>query len=195
MDLVTATVIFELQESRMVNKPVGAIGRAISREKRVKEEEVVRVIGEHVAGYLQGGADKEAEDIELGKEVGLDLEVIGLRWKVARKRAKSKAVIEEASASSKNSSAQPKVEEPKIGVVEPKRKRIVQWKQRANGGWEYLLEGETMYRRHFGPPPKLKAVPQPQLKVVDQAKPRPESELEPEPRGRRTENGRASEKA
>jgi len=150
VDLVTATAISELQESRMVNKPVGAIGRAISREKRVKEEEVVRVIGEHVAGYLQGGADKEAEDIELGKEVGLDLEVIGLRWKVARKRAKSKAeVVEEASASSKNSSAQPKVEEPKIGVVEPKRKRIVQWKQRPNGGWEYLLEGETMYRRNF----------------------------------------------
>jgi len=106
-DLVTATVIFELQESRMVDKPVGAIGRAINREKRVKEEEAVRVIGEHVAGYLQGGADKEAEDIELGKEVGLDLEVIGLRWKVARKKAKSKAeVVEEASASSKNSSAQ-----------------------------------------------------------------------------------------
>ena len=178
MDLVTATVIFELQESRMVDKPVGAIGRAISREKRVKEEEAVRVIGEHVAGYLQGGADKEAEDIELGKEVGLDLEVIGLRWKVARKRAKSKAeVVEEASASSKNSPAQPKVEGPKIGVVEPKRKRIVQWKQRPNGGWEYLLEGETMYRLHFGATPKL---PQPQLKVLDQAKPRPEPEPEPE---------------
>ena len=120
MDLVTATVIFELRESRMVDKPFGAIGRAISREKRVKEEEAVRVIGEHVAGYLQGGADKEAEDIELGKEVGLDLEVIGLRWKVARKRAKSKVgVIEEASASSKNSSAQPKVEELKIGLSSP----------------------------------------------------------------------------
>ena len=143
MDLATATVIFELQENRMVDKPFGAIGRAISREKRVKEEEAVRVIGEHVAGYLQGGADKEAEDIELGKEVGLDLEVIGLRWKVARKRAKSKAeVVEEASASSKNSPAQPKVEGPKIGVVEPKRKRIVQWKQRPNGGWSICLKAK-----------------------------------------------------
>jgi putative DNA primase/helicase len=46
-----------------------------------------------------------------------------------------------------------------------------EWRQ-IGGGWEYRPEGETVWRRHFGPRPG--AVPQ--LRVVDQAKPEPEAE-------------------
>jgi hypothetical protein len=39
-----------------------------------------------------------------------------------------------------------KVEEPKV--------KIARWRQLANGGWEYLLGGEIVWRRGFGPRPK-----------------------------------------
>jgi len=58
-----------------------------------------------------------------------------------------------------------------------------EWRQLANGGWEYRLRGETVWRRWFGPPPKQimgpKAVPQ--LKVVEQIKPQEEEANKPEP--------------
>ena len=98
--------------------PVG-VGQVIGEALRAKEEkekqelEAIGLIGEHVKGYLEGGPDLEAEDIELGQKLGVDLEVIRLRWKVVRKKR-------EAAASLKNSATQPSIEESKKTTEEPK---------------------------------------------------------------------------
>ena len=145
----------------MIDKPVGAIGQAISEaaeEKERQEWEAIRVIGEHIAHYLLGGPDLETEDIELGRKAGVgDLEVIKLRWNVARKKsAKLKAVTEEeASASLKNPTVQPSVEPSKDW------KRDEKWK-----GW----------RRPWPKQIEAKAI---EAKAVEAPKPKPEPEPEP----------------
>jgi hypothetical protein len=64
----------------------------------------------------------------------------------------------EAEAFFKNPVAQPIRVEPKVEVVKSKPKGI-KWRQTAVG-WEYLVDGETMWRRDFGAGPKL-ALPKP----------------------------------
>jgi len=67
---------------------------------------------------------------------------------------------------------------PSVAKVGP---RVTRWRQLPSGAWEYLLEGQSFWRRHFGIPPKhvgTVAKPVVQLKVVDQAKPEPEPEPE-----------------
>jgi hypothetical protein len=150
----------------MVDKPVGVIGAAISEaaEAREKQEwEAIKVIGEHVADYLQGGPDLEAEDIELGRRAGVtDLEVIELRWKVARKKvrdreaAKLKVVEEEAHAASlKKPEVHAEVEPtPRIEPSKVEPKRGVEWQRGSGGKWFYRI-GRGVWRISLGPPPKL----------------------------------------
>jgi Family of unknown function (DUF5906) len=118
-------VIATFREAMMVDRPVG-IGAAISEavEEREKQQwEAIEVIRQHIAGYLLGGPDLETEDIELGRQAGVnDLEVIELRWKVARKKRRKQ---EEAQG-----------EEPKLRVIEtlkPKSKEKASW--RRDGGY------------------------------------------------------------
>ena len=47
-------------------------------------EEAVGLIGKHIEDYLNGGPDKEAENIELGERHGLNLANIKSRWTNAR---------------------------------------------------------------------------------------------------------------
>src|SRR5260370_11870013 len=112
---------------KMTDRAFG-IGHAISSAVQDLEERVARKeretqgreaaidkISKHIADYLEGGPDREADDLEIGRKVVLDPEIIGLRWKVVRgKRAKA-----EAAASFKNPEVQPKVEKPEE-VVKPK---------------------------------------------------------------------------
>ena len=78
----------------------------------------------------------------------------------------------EAEASPKNSRVEPSIVEAKV------KPKMIRWRQ-IPSGWEYLLEGETGYRRGFGAPPKhllagdKKAAPVVALKVVEQRKPEP----------------------
>jgi len=179
-------------EVGMIDKPVW-IGKAINEAAEKQEWEAIRVIGEHIADYLLGEPDLETEDIELGRKAGVtDLEVIKLRWKVARKkRAKLK---EEAAASFKKPSMQPSIEPPKPTIepakigpsVEPPKigpRKVVRWQKIAQG-WFYSVDGGKP-RRHLGPLPKAVQAKLiggvPQLKVVDQAKPEPEPEPWPAP--------------
>ena len=39
-------------------------------------EEVTELIGNHIAAFLDGGPNRKAEDIELGREAGLELEYL-----------------------------------------------------------------------------------------------------------------------
>lgn len=56
--------------------------------RAVVAEEVVAQIETHIADYLKGGPDREAEDTELGRQFGLKAEVITDSWNKARtKRA------------------------------------------------------------------------------------------------------------
>src|SRR5262249_17461980 len=80
----------------------------------------------------------------------------------------------------KKSATQPsvepaKVEPPNVEVVKPK---IVGWREGSDGGWEYRFDGEGIWRRHFGLPPKdvaALALPKPKLE-----EPEPEDD-EPKP--------------
>jgi predicted P-loop ATPase len=178
----------------MVDKPVGVIGNAINEaaEARERQEwEAVEVISEHIAAYLNGGPDREVEDIELGRRTGLDLEPIELRWKVARRkvRDREKIKVEQAAAFFKKPAMQPSIEPPKPTIelakigpsVEPPTigpRKVVRW-QKIGEGWFYSVDGGR-FRRHLGPLPQEVQVKVVQLKVVDQAKPKPEPELEPE---------------
>src|SRR5260370_42477629 len=92
------------------------IGQAIddaakAREERERQEwEAIGLISKHIADYLEGGPDLEAEDVELGRRAGAtDLEVIGLRWKVVRGKRAAKL-----KGSSFLPEAQPISAEPKV---------------------------------------------------------------------------------
>jgi hypothetical protein len=47
-------------------------------------KEVSVLIGDHIRDFLDGGPDREAEDVELGQAVGLKVERISGRWNDAR---------------------------------------------------------------------------------------------------------------
>jgi hypothetical protein len=87
--------IFNLWEAEMADRPVGVVGAAISEAREKQEWEAIKVISEHISDYLlKGGPDLETEDVELGRGAGVtDLEVIALRWKVARKKVKDAAKL------------------------------------------------------------------------------------------------------
>jgi len=72
---------------------------------------------------------------------------------------------ERAQPSLKNPKLQPIRVEPKVEVVKPTGRKIIRWVQGSNGSWSYFLEGETMPRRWFGPPPK---------EALELSKPKPE---------------------
>lgn len=48
-------------------------------------EEVTELIGNHIAAFLDGGPNRKAEDIELGREAGLDFEILAL-WDEAERQ-------------------------------------------------------------------------------------------------------------
>jgi putative DNA primase/helicase len=181
------------------------VGQAIEEAARAREEkerregEAIDLIGKHITDYLQGGPDREAEDVEIGRSIETDVEVIKLRWKVVRKKRKAKDEAKlkldaETAASSFLPKAQPIRVESKAEVVKPK---MIGCRQLRNGGWEYLLEGETGWRRGFGEPPKhllekSKLEPREpknvvELRVVEQAKPKPVEEEEERQDGERAQ--------
>jgi hypothetical protein len=129
-------------------------------------------------------ADRDAQELACksieedgGRELATKLRELfeADRAKLLERAAKITAGIEkgEAAASLKNSEASVKAGE----AVRAKRE-IVEWRERPNG-WEYLLKGETQYRRHFGSPPKHLAKAEGrvvELRVVEQRKHEPEPE-------------------
>jgi hypothetical protein len=128
-----------------ISSAVQDLEERLGREARERQEweEAVRVISKHIADYLGGGPDLEAEDIEIGRKVSLDLEVIGLRWKVARKKAKARdaaklKAVEEASFFKPE--VQPSIVDSKTEVAEPKGKPDVTME--TNERWELVLFGE-----------------------------------------------------
>src|SRR4029077_351094 len=87
--VVLRTVIGTSNRRRQVmDNPVG-IGKAIA--EAVGGEEAIRVIGEHILDYLNGGPDRGGEDVELGRRAGLNAGVVEFRWNVARKQLQDAA--------------------------------------------------------------------------------------------------------
>jgi hypothetical protein len=52
--------------------------------KALTREEAAQQISDHITAFLEGGPDREAEDIELGQGIGLKVEGISGRWDDAR---------------------------------------------------------------------------------------------------------------
>jgi len=165
------------------------IGKAITDAINVAvndTSEAISVINQHIGEYLQGGPDRRLEDTELGRKAGLNLELVQERWDVAKRQFQDRKLkeresrIEEGTAVAvfKKPEVQPSVGQSKSEIAKP---QVVGWRQRPGGIWEYRLEGQSFWRRHFGPAPKHVAAlakPVVQLKVVEQAKPEPEPEAE-----------------
>jgi Protein of unknown function (DUF3987) len=86
--------------------------------RALNAEEVIELIHSHIAACLDGGPNRKAEDIELGRSAGLKIEMISALWDDAEKQVVylkpiEVQVIEPASepqAFFKNSSPQPSVE-------------------------------------------------------------------------------------
>jgi hypothetical protein len=142
--------------------------------KTLSKVDAQRKIRELLDITAQGGADMVEEAVKVGVPSGIGEEYIRELFKTAVRLGRE----DDEEGFFKNSEVQPireTIEEPKVEVaksdaVEPKRR---EWRQLPNGAWEYRLEGEGIFRRHFGPPPKdvgARALP----------KPEPEQEEEPE---------------
>jgi hypothetical protein len=123
--------------------------------------------------------EKERGGVEAGKKLRELFEAEHV--KVRRLVDKANAVVAKLP-EPKKAEAKAEVVEPKLKVVKAARE-IVDWKLRPNGGWEYLLKGETGYRRGFGEPPKhlAEAGKQPEKGVVVALKPKQQEKPEPEP--------------
>ena len=57
--------------------------------RALSAKEAVELIGDHIAAFLNGGPDREAEDVELGQAVGLKIEAISARWADAEKQVQA----------------------------------------------------------------------------------------------------------
>jgi Virulence-associated protein E-like domain len=143
-----------------MDKPVG-IGQAIS-EAIGSSSEVIRIIGDHIADYLNGGPDRGTEDVEFGRRAGLNVELVQERWSVARQQVEAKKAA-------KAIEAEPEPEEKK--AVEEKTGEVV-----TLGDLLRLPPG----KRTLAELVKRKA----ELKVVEQRKPKPEPEPEEEPKAK-----------
>ena len=152
----------------------------IRKAQRDREDEIIRLIGEHLREYREGGPDREAEDIELSKGVGVDIGIIEDRWRVARYKRQKPQTQDDGSL--KKPEVQPsvepaKVEPPKaeLKIVKPAPRKVKL--KLINGVW-YEVTRERRLRRWTGPSPKVepRIEPQIELKPQQQAKPEPEPE-------------------
>jgi len=84
----------------------------IRKAQRDREDEIIRLIGEHLREYREGGPDREAEDIELSKGVGVDIGIIEDRWRVARYKRQKPQTQDDGSL--KKPEVQPSVEPAKV---------------------------------------------------------------------------------
>jgi hypothetical protein len=54
--------------------------------RALNAEEVIELIRSHIAARLDGGPNRKAEDIELGRSTGLDTEPISALWDEAERQ-------------------------------------------------------------------------------------------------------------
>lgn len=95
--------------------------------RALSAEEAVELIGTHIATFVDGdGPDREAEDVELGRDTRLKVELISARWNEARKQVVQVSlkpievvVTEPASPLFISPAIQPSVEEAKKPQAEP----------------------------------------------------------------------------
>src|SRR5262245_2023970 len=116
--------------------------------KAAAKAEVERLVEERA----EGGRNRLDEALAIVRAWGLDEDAVRELFKEADEvgtAAQAQIWIEGQEALLKNSTVQPERARPKAEVAKPKPKQIVGWRQTSNGSWEYLLEGETVYRRHF----------------------------------------------
>jgi hypothetical protein len=152
--------------------------------KLLDQFEAEAAIDDLVKLRADGGPSRLEEALEIAREWDLDEGEVRGRFEeaeLALRELRPEKILAE---------VQPIRVEPKVEVVRPKARAVVEWRQTPSGGWEYRLEGENMFRRHFGPPPKLalKAIEAvPQLKVVEAQKPKPEPEPKPEEEEKKAE--------
>jgi hypothetical protein len=68
--------------------------------RALNADEVIELIRSHIAACLDGGPNRKAEDIELGRSAGLKLEMISALWDDAEKQVIDLPPIEVVVASS-----------------------------------------------------------------------------------------------
>src|SRR5262245_8953115 len=86
--------------------------------RALNAEEVIELIHSHIAAFLNDGRNRKSEDIELGRNAGLELGMIATLWDDAEKQVLRQPEI------GKGVTALPAAKAPKVADVDS-----------ANGGW------------------------------------------------------------
>jgi len=129
-------------------------------------EEVIELIAVHIDDYGQGGDDREREDIGLGQQVGLKVELIAAQWAKARKQRARK--------------------EAEAAAVKPLRPQTVEADRRDEGGSVASRLGAAVKRSaavkaapSFKNPPIQPSVAEPPKTPAPPPPPQPEPAEEP----------------